>query len=722
MAMTPRRIAGGALALVAIAVLFAGRGAIRRSHDETVRGLLAQSATQRGNATQAWLAELLKGIESQAKAAAELPRIKDLIEQPGGKELYSTIHDIFQDENWWESYRRDFSLQGVAIESDKLDVANTVKGLDPDGFDVTALVAEARAHRSSSHFLRAGQYQWPYLAGAALIDARRPTPAVLVLAKAFDQALVQQVSSALHATVSLSDGQHELLTAGGAAKGLAGRESQGTVIAPDLTYSSIATPLMPGLWLWTSEPVGTLAVVADASSANTQFIVMLIAGLLCLGGLALALWPAHAQVPANPAALATGTSNPQLAAPTGDTASGTTLPSAIPGALAISSGPTGKTPPSIAKTPPSVRAPMRQTVLRSGNSDPRLAAQNSGSTESGVTDLQEAPIISTNVFGRYVLLDLLGEGGMAEVYTAVTYGAERFRRSFVVKRLRAEMLHNPAVVSSFIDEANLASSLVHSNILPVFDFGKIGDEYYMATEYILGRDLGKVARRAIETENAALPMQLAFFAAHQTLEALDYAHQKKSDDGRPLGIVHRDISPNNILISQRGEVKLFDFGIAKSEGRLTQTAFGMVKGNVRFMSPEQARGDTVDPRSDLFSVGLVIYYVLTGDTFYTADTAYNLLVKAAHGPGPTELANLARLPPEAQTILTRALQTDPAARYQTAAEFAAALHPFVLGNQAALGKAMERLFGRELQEEQSRFAAAAAAVGEAERPMEPVQE
>src|SRR5207302_848316 len=126
-------------------------------------------------------------------------------------------------------------------------------------------------------------------------------------------------------------------------------------------------------------------------------------------------------------------------------------------------------------------------------------------------------------------------------------------------------------------------------------------------------------------------------------------------------------------------VKLFDFGIAKAANRITQTQFGMVKGNVRFMSPEQARGDQVDSRSDLFAVGLVIHYALSGDALYAADTAYNLLVKAAQGPGEKELANLRSLPPQAQRILERALQIRPEDRFQTAAEFAQALAPFIAG-------------------------------------------
>jgi serine/threonine protein kinase len=171
--------------------------------------------------------------------------------------------------------------------------------------------------------------------------------------------------------------------------------------------------------------------------------------------------------------------------------------------------------------------------------------------------------------------------------------------------------------------------------------------------------------------------------------------------------VHRDVSPNNILVSGRGEVKLFDFGVAKAQGRITQTQFGMVKGNVRFMSPEQARGEAVDGRSDLFAVGLVLYYALTGDSLYEADTAYNLLVKAAQGPGDKERESLSKLPQEARIVLERALQANPGDRYQTAAEFALALAPFIGGAHDALARTMERLFGEDIRAEEARFATAA---------------
>ncbi|MDB4980930.1 MAG: serine/threonine protein kinase, partial [Myxococcales bacterium] len=310
-------------------------------------------------------------------------------------------------------------------------------------------------------------------------------------------------------------------------------------------------------------------------------------------------------------------------------------------------------------------------------------------------------------FGRYTLLDRLGEGGMAEVYTAATFGAEGFRRTFVVKRLRAELVREPAVVAQFIDEANLASTLVHSNIIPVFDFGKVGEEYFMAQEYILGRDLGRLTARVVEREGKPLAANVVLYAAFETLKALEYAHTKLGDNGRPLGIVHRDVSPSNILISARGEVKLFDFGIVKAEGRVTKTQHGVVKGNVSFMSPEQARGVDVDARADLFSLGLVMFYCLAGDVLYKGNTTYELLVKAATGPGADELARIAALPAPCAELVRRALEIDPAQRYASAAEFAAAIAAVhVAGGPAEAARLMSTLFTEDFQKEEGRFSGA----------------
>jgi serine/threonine protein kinase len=285
----------------------------------------------------------------------------------------------------------------------------------------------------------------------------------------------------------------------------------------------------------------------------------------------------------------------------------------------------------------------------------------------------------------------------------VTFGAEGFRRKFVVKRLRVELARDPSVVAQFIDEANLASTLVHSNVVPVFDFGKVGDEYFLAQEYILGRDLARLARRSLEKEGRALTPAAALYAVHETLRALEYAHAKTGENGQPLGIVHRDVSPSNVMVSARGEVKLFDFGIVKAEGRVTKTQSGVVKGNVTFMSPEQARGADVDARADLFSLGLVLYFCLAGEVLYRGQTTYELLVKAASGPGPEELARIDALPAPCPAILRRALAVPVGDRFQTAHEFLLAVAPHIAGGALDLAAMMPRLFVDDLREEEARF-------------------
>jgi serine/threonine protein kinase len=234
----------------------------------------------------------------------------------------------------------------------------------------------------------------------------------------------------------------------------------------------------------------------------------------------------------------------------------------------------------------------------------------------------------------------------------------------------------------------------------------VGDEYFLAQEYILGRDLGRLAARAIEKQQRALPPTTVLYAAAETLRALEYAHTKLGEAGRPMGIVHRDVSPSNILVSARGEVKLFDFGIVKAEGRVTKTQHGVVKGNVSFMSPEQARGINIDGRADLFSLGLVIFYCLTGDVLYKGSTTYELLVKAATGPGADELARIDALPAPCGPIVRKALEIDPSKRYQTAAEFGAALAADAAGGAAEAGALMSTLFAEDFRAEEARFAAA----------------
>jgi eukaryotic-like serine/threonine-protein kinase len=294
--------------------------------------------------------------------------------------------------------------------------------------------------------------------------------------------------------------------------------------------------------------------------------------------------------------------------------------------------------------------------------------------------------------GRYRLLERIGEGGMAEIFIAAAHGPEGFVRHFVVKRMHPHLARSRDAVNQFIDEGRLQSLLVHSNIVPIFDFGRVGEEYFLALEYIHGRDLEKIVRRHVEKFGRSLSVPVAFYILHEVLEALAYAHGRADAEGKDMAIVHRDVAPGNILVSASGEVKLSDFGIAKAEGRMSRTEVGMIKGNVSFMSPEQARGDAVDLRSDLFSAAVVLHYCLTAQFLYRDETMFNRLVRAASGPAVAEFNQLAELPPMAADVLKKALALEPDRRYQTAREFARDLAGHFTAGRSELADLMETLF------------------------------
>jgi len=298
--------------------------------------------------------------------------------------------------------------------------------------------------------------------------------------------------------------------------------------------------------------------------------------------------------------------------------------------------------------------------------------------------------------GRYELIERIGEGGMAEIFFAAARGEKNFVRYFVVKRMHPHLARHREAVDQFTDEARLQATLVHSNIVPVFDFGMEQGEYFLALEYIHGRDVGQVLDRHLERFGGPLEMGAAFYVMHDVLEALAFAHSQTEKDGTPLEIIHRDVSPGNVLVSYRGEVKLTDFGIAKADRRISRTEAGTVKGNASFMSPEQARGETVDQRSDIFSAGMVLYYCLTAQLLYRGETTVNRLLRAAVGPATSQFSLIEQLPLPAAKALHRALALDPNDRYQNAAEFARDLAPHMVGRPEMMAL-MDALFPASLR-------------------------
>ncbi|MFN7147789.1 MAG: serine/threonine-protein kinase, partial [Myxococcota bacterium] len=215
-------------------------------------------------------------------------------------------------------------------------------------------------------------------------------------------------------------------------------------------------------------------------------------------------------------------------------------------------------------------------------------------------------------FGRYQLLERIAAGGMAEVFLARSFGVEGFEKRLVIKRILPELAQNPRFVQMFVHEAKLSVSLAHPNIVQVFDLGKVGDDPYMAMEYIQGRDLTQVLR-VLRRNGERLPIPIAVTIAAAVARGLAYAHARAAPDGRPLHIVHRDVSPHNIMVSYEGDVKLVDFGIARLVGeREGADAKRPGGGKFAYMSPEQAAGKPLDHRSDIFSLGVVLFEMLAG--------------------------------------------------------------------------------------------------------------
>ena len=270
-------------------------------------------------------------------------------------------------------------------------------------------------------------------------------------------------------------------------------------------------------------------------------------------------------------------------------------------------------------------------------------------------------------FGQYTLLEKIAAGGMAEVWKARMRGVEGFQKTVAIKKILPHMTDNSEFVGMFIDEAKLAAQLGHPNIVHIYDLGKIGRDYYIAMEYVEGKDLRSLMN-AGRRKGMRLPLGLALFIAARLASALDYAHRKRDFEDREMGLVHRDVSPQNVLLSLEGDVKLCDFGIAKAVSKAGQTQMGALKGKLQYMSPEQAWGRAVDARSDLFSLGSILYEMLTDERLFTGDTEISVLESVRQGQIRSTRQSDPSIPVEVDEIVARALAYDPQSRFASAGE------------------------------------------------------
>jgi serine/threonine protein kinase len=318
-----------------------------------------------------------------------------------------------------------------------------------------------------------------------------------------------------------------------------------------------------------------------------------------------------------------------------------------------------------------------------------------------VAELQDSK--TPQRFGRYVLLDRLAAGGMAEVFRAVVLGAEGFRRSAVVKLIRPEFSSSEAFLGMFVNEARISALLNHPNIVQIYDFGCVEGRYFLAMEYLPGKDLSTVLGKLSRTKKR-LDAGIAAFVVAQVAHGLAYAHSLALPGGEALNIVHRDVTPSNIMLLRPGGVKLLDFGIAKAEhhlGRAEHTDSGVRKGKWSYFSPEQMNGGRLDGRSDIFSLGVVLWEALTGQSLFQGKSQLESMQNVAERPIPPPSTVRPELPTALDYVALRALERDPDRRYASAATLAEELETILQDlryHSHALPDLLEQLFGLDTHE------------------------
>ncbi len=284
--------------------------------------------------------------------------------------------------------------------------------------------------------------------------------------------------------------------------------------------------------------------------------------------------------------------------------------------------------------------------------------------------------------GRYQIVDRIATGGMAEVYLAVHGELAGFRTPVVLKKVLPHLANNPQFIDMFLDEARIASLLDHPNVVRIIEVGRSGNEYFLAMELVQGKSLSAILRRAAETEAGRVDTRLAALIIAQAAAGLHHAHNLTDPLGNMLGLVHRDVSPQNLLLSFEGSVKVIDFGIARALGRITATQTGGMKGKFGYMSPEQARGEEVDLRTDIFALGVVLWESVTGKRLFSRENDLATMRALVYEPIPRP-SSVAEISPELEAIVMRALARNPKLRFSTARELANALEKWIFAEGGA---------------------------------------
>jgi eukaryotic-like serine/threonine-protein kinase len=305
-------------------------------------------------------------------------------------------------------------------------------------------------------------------------------------------------------------------------------------------------------------------------------------------------------------------------------------------------------------------------------------------------------------FGKYTLLRKIATGGMAELFLAIQKSVAGFEKLIVIKRILPSMNQDRGFIEMLLHEARIAATLSHANIVQIFDVGQYDGSYYIAMEHVHGEDLRSIVRQMRKKQVSEFPLEHALSILLDVCGGLAYAHEKRDMDGSQLGIVHRDISPQNVVVTFSGDIKIVDFGIAKSDTKMhTETRSGKLKGKVPYMSPEQARGEEIDSRSDIFAVGVMLFELTTGKRLFKGQSEFETLKLICERDYPLPSQVRPGYPPDLENIVMRALTKDRTQRYQTARDMQQAIEEFVRKERIptsniALTQFMQSLFEEKL--------------------------
>jgi serine/threonine protein kinase len=281
---------------------------------------------------------------------------------------------------------------------------------------------------------------------------------------------------------------------------------------------------------------------------------------------------------------------------------------------------------------------------------------------------------------RYNLIEKLEAGGMAEVFLAEATSVQGFKKRVAIKRVLPHLASHTNFIGMFLDEARLGARLSHANVVSVFDIGKSDNSFFIVMEFVDGTNLKKVME-TLRAKRQHFPLKDAIFIAMEACRGLSYAHELLDEDGKPLDLVHRDVSPPNILISKRGEVKVTDFGLAKARTQLERTDPGVVKGKFSYLSPEVASGQPVDERADIFALGVCLWEMLGGRRLFLGETDYETVQAVSAARVPTLVGAHPEVDEQFDAIVQKALARKPDNRYQTAREFGDALASYLFHHQ-----------------------------------------